>query len=180
MVRLIIVICMSLVSCNSMKVRPLEDNITRVPADNFYFDKKYANQNLRGKPEDIDENSLYVDEYYIGFNNEIFNSNSRKEAYRFFKNGAVNKFFLNQENINTINLNPNISGYRGFCYKKDGKWKFDLVAPITELRNIGTYKYEFLDIKRDTIKFRRVNDYVVYVFSRQPLNNKNRQFSADW
>jgi hypothetical protein len=156
--------------------------MTKVPSESTYFDKFYREKKTTGLPKGIDVNSVYVEDYYLGFNNERFEIKDRFIVmYRFYSNGSISKFLKSINlDLKDISLNPDSTGYRGICFKKDKIWYLDLVAPVTENRSIGTYDYEFVEITPDTIKIKRVRDYIIYVYKRVSLDEKNRQFTGNW
>ncbi|GEM_PF-1594476 len=166
----------------------LEDGVTRVPVS---FDKikakKQKNHHFFSQDllYEIDHLTKGNKDYHIPDEKDKWNKNYSKTYIRFYKNGNLNLFVvLNNE---TLNLDPNYNGKRGFyyisdsgeiimfIYHKNGEWNISW--------NYGYNKY--FGILRDNVLFVR-NDYKysgtklyeIAVYKSIALNENN--FKPDW
>ena len=174
-----------LISCVSIKTKVLKNNITKVPSASSYFEKNYRSKLEVGIPKNIDTKSLYVEEFYTNISKKkYYRTDGWKTIYKFYANGNISSFYKrNKTNLNSIDLDLAIEGDRGICSKIKNNWQLDIIAPINDSYDIGTYKYKFIDIQKDTIKLQRIdkkNLSAIYVFSRKNTSGKISDYEANW
>jgi hypothetical protein len=171
-----------LVSCG-VKTYKLENGYTKVPVNpRNYVNIKIFDSNLHGI---IDTTCIYEQ-----FNTN-YNTLSRLDKHietsiygvlRFYSNGCFNRFNLDRgrdQLLTDNNFNPSYCGYRGYYNKKDAVIRFDMFAPITQMREIGKLS-GIINVQGDTIylvtdKYREVEVFIKRKVSKELLNYK-----ANW
>ena len=187
MVRLYLIILLyTFISCNNKHVNYLKDGKTMISSDSMYFQKYYRSSKSIVLPKNIDTYSIYIQTHYLyGPKQSKYTFRDHTFIYKFYQNGAVNDFSMPIDN--DINLskyyNPEYRGSRGICFKENDKYYIDLLGKSSELKTIGIYRYEFVEISKDTIKLKRVlkNHETVYVYARRPITNDTiLNYKANW
>jgi hypothetical protein len=188
MVRLIYVtIIFLLICCSNKQISYLKNNKTMVPSDSLFFKKNYRDIKYVVLPNKIDTSSIYIESYYLFGPKKI--KYKRTDLYdgifKFYKNGAFNDFSMSINNNMNLSkfFNPDYRGSRGMCFKENDKYYIDIIGKSSELNTIGVYRYEFVYISKDTIKFIRPNimESSIYVYTRKPITNDTiLNFKANW
>jgi hypothetical protein len=162
------------------KLKQLEYGI-KIPVDKQFFRNKINVSSI----ENIDYNAIYIKAYYVGYNNELFDSRDKKHNFidglRFYENGCVNSFILVNvgDFTDLLPLNPAVTGYRGVSYKSKNKQMFAMLVPVTEYRRYGIKKYE-ISLKGDSLFVYDKRFHSHYIYLKQELSEENLKFKADW
>lgn len=177
-------------SCTT-KTTLLEDGLTKVPSEDDFFKNKHMfhNQILKHIETDV----IYVEEYsYLSKDNDFQRKNEKlevatggqyKTVYRFYKNGCVNLFTINQLEDFTLNtFNPDYRGSRGVYYLKNNYVNVDFfgVKGYFLGKDYGVLSKK-IKIEGDTllIKSNSEKNYI-QVFSKQRIPNEYLKYNADW
>ena len=145
MVRFCLILCLFFVSCEVIKYKKLDDGITKIPLDKFFFDKNYRDKYKIVLSKMIDTNSVYVESFYLDSKGKSSSSqngcNSFINGLKFYGNGCLNNFIINKDSLyNLPKLNPEKAGYRGISYIKGKDTLVEIIVPIDETYNLGKKK----------------------------------------
>lgn len=172
-------------SCELIKQKKLSDGTTKVPFDENYFNKNYRDKYQIIFPNGIDGNSIYIESFYLSRKGEIFNSkkghNSFIEGIRFYKNGCVSSFTIDKNSlIDSLNLDPSSTGYRGICYVNKKDTLIDIIVPISDAYDLGKANYNF-KIKGDTLflKYKR-DPQIVKIYLKTTLKKESINYNSVW
>jgi hypothetical protein len=174
-----------IISCGGIKTKHLNNSYIQIPLDDSFFIKNYKSKYKLVKFSSENYESIYLESFYTDYSGKFFNSksgaNSFIGAFKFYKNGAVNRFSLDKRKLNNLSiLNPTKKGYRGVYYLKNGKQMISIVLPVTQNRkNYGVKDYEF-SFKGDTLTIKEKNSNYKYIYLKQKLSKENLKFRADW
>jgi hypothetical protein len=184
MIRFCLIVILFFVSCEAIKYRRLEDKITKIPSDKFFFDKNYRNKYAILSPSKIDTNAIYIENCYVSSDGKIFSSkdglNSFINGIKFYGNGCINSFSLDKNKLNNIiDLNPSVSGYRGICYKSKNDTLVEIIVPIDENYNLGRKKYT-MRMSKDTLFLENKEASSKYIYLKSKLEGNNIQYKSNW
>ncbi|AKK72619.1 hypothetical protein OK18_08260 [Chryseobacterium gallinarum] len=176
------IILLGLLSVNScISQNKLKDG-TKVPSSSYIFsNKKNFSSNILNH---INTNHLYELKatYMCDYKLNIKRKLSLMGAYylQFYNNGEV-RF------MDALEPNPNVTGYRGVIYVKNGNFYIDKAAPVyTSGKNLDIHKY-FLKVDGDSLLLRednsffRQSEYILLVYKKSGKIPENwKKYKADW
>lgn len=173
-----------LLSCKSIECKILGDGITKIPAGSGYFDENYRKFYSLKLPRGIEPNSVFIEKYFVDEKNRWYpvsdGMNSFISAVKFYELGQVSLFNIQKDKpLDSLNFNPNYTGYRGVSFVSDRKETIEIIAPIDETYVLGKVRY-YIELKNDTLSLRRkgFNQKTIYVrcFGCETKGN----YDPDW
>lgn len=184
----ILVLFVVIIGCKSNHISVLGDGWTMIPNDSLFFKKNYRSSYEATIPDLIDPNCIYVENYYLSGTKRVKfkrDDDVHRNIFRFYASGAVNDFSMpNPYTLNDPKLfDPKYRGKRGICFEKDGVTYIDIIGKSSELRTIGTYRYQVVSVTSDSlkIKFAKDKDNTLYVFSKQcDITETIKDYNAEW
>lgn len=184
MVRFCLILVLLFISCETIRNKKLEDGISKVPSDEFFFDKKYRDKFEIVLLKKIDTNSVYIENFYLDSRGELFSSkngfNSFINGIKFYGNGCVSNFIFNKDSLSNLpKLNPAKIGYRGISYVKRKDTIIEIIIPIDETYNLGKKQY-YLKVYADTLFLEDKKTSSKYIYLRHKLSDNNTKYKTDW
>lgn len=169
---------------DQVKNKTLPNRTSKVPQDDDYFKKKYRDRYVITHLNDIDTDAIYVKIGYINPRGERYfeqpEETKYSSVYRFYKNGNVNRFTVNTTEIDQDpELDPKQSGSRGVSFVKRRDTVIDMIGVIDQARSIGRIHLK-VRVEQDTLFVRYRGESHTYLYLKQPLTEKNREFNAEW
>ena len=166
-------------SC-SVKTKYINEGVTKIPADENYFKRKFRDKYMVSIPNNIVVNSVYR-EVYSRYGESKYEANPKNlSLLKFYKNGGVNFFIgVKMENIDNIDLNPDSKGYRGIAYAKNDKQFVSFFAPVSQGGRYGL-QHNTIMIANDTLYLKHKNENTTTVFVKSKNSFKNEVYNADW
>lgn len=184
MVRYFVFVSLFILSCKSFKYKILEDGSTKIPAESSYFDKNYRKIYSIKLPHGMESNSVFTEKFFIDEKNRWYSvsngMNSYISALKFYELGQVSLFNIQKDKpIDSSNLDPNYTGYRGVSFISDGRETIEVIVPINQTYDLGKIRY-YIELKNDTLSLRRkgFNQKMIYVrcFACETKSN----YIPDW
>lgn len=184
MVKFCLILGLFFVSCETIKSKKLDDEISKIPVDKFFFHKNYRDKYPVMLLKMIDTNSVYIESFYLDSKGELLSTkkgfNSFLNGLKFYGNGCVNNFVINKDSlVNLPELNPLRRGFRGISYIKNKDTVIEIIAPIDENYTLGKKQY-YLKVRTDTLFLEEKQTSLKYIYLRHKLNDTNIKYKADW
>ncbi len=174
-----ILICVIILSCGA-RAKYIDGGMTKIPISENYFDIKIKNKHKPNIPNGIDSESLYREIYFMYGDRKYESDSSRISVLKFYKNGCVNEFIgVQKSELKSVDLNPEIKGYRGLSYIKNNKQFVSFFAPVTQEGYYGLQK-NILKSSGDTLFLNYKNTNTIIVYVKDKIPNKNLNYIADW
>ncbi len=169
-----------LASC--IPYRKLDDGIKKIPRNKDFFTKKIRSKYDVHPPSGVDLNAFYYMDYCIlpnGTKEQLYGE-IVVSGYIFYMNGAVNRFGVDKdiESLDSLNLDPNYTGYRGVIYEEDGKEKLAMFVQITGYGEYGLMKHlGYPKAQGDSLVGSYGGKIAVY---KKHILKPHQIFQADW
>ncbi|MDX6188493.1 hypothetical protein SGQ83_03950 [Flavobacterium sp. Fl-318] len=184
MVKFCLILGFFFVSCETIKYKKLDDGISKIPVDKFFFHKNYRNKYEIALLKMIDINSVYIESFYLDPKDKFFNSqkgfNSFINGLKFYGNGCVSNFVINKDSLfNLPKLDPLKRGSRGISFIKQKDTVIEIIVPIDETYNLGKKQY-YLKVHADTLFLEDKQTSLRYIYLKHKLHGENTKFKADW
>ncbi len=125
-----------------MRKKILKDNRTFVPAREDFFQRKFRDKYDVAPPIWADLSVVYYEDYTItkeGVKTQVYQKSDYSHAFRFYPNGAVNRFTYSQDHdfsLDSISWDPEFNGSRGVTYLKNGE---EYISYFTRVTGSGSY-----------------------------------------